>query len=111
MECASPSCRTAGCPSEDRSAGELTHVVSYTHLDVCLVEDGRALGLLCHVDSAAGECECALWQLTDAEGPRVAHSSHKQQAHPSDWSPGRLGVNEQLKWNEQSLNALSLTSK
>lgn len=94
MECASPSCRTAGCPSEDRSAGRLTHLVSYTHLAVCLVEDGQASGLLCHADSAAGECECALWQLTDAEGPPVAHSGHKQQARPSEWSPGRLGVNE-----------------
>lgn len=67
-------------------AGKLTHLGSYTHLDMSRVEDGQALRLV----TLILHCERALWQPMDAEGPLVAHSGHGQQAHPAEWSPGRF---------------------
>ena len=36
----------------EKKAGKLTLLGSYTHLDVSRVEDGQALGLFGHADSA-----------------------------------------------------------
>lgn len=75
-----------------RKAGKFTHLGSYTHLDVSRVEDGQALRLVTltlHCERALW-CEHALWQPMDAEGQLVAHSGHRQQAHPAEWSPGRF---------------------
>lgn len=84
-------------PPEDGRARKLACLVPYTHLE-CLHNRRMDRSSNCFAATIL-QCECTLWQVTNKEGPLVAHSGHKWQAHPSEWSARMLGGAE-VEWTE-----------